>query len=408
MAIDCEILIAGGALNGSALALALADAGLSVTIVDPVPAAVQGSPGFDGRGYALALASQRLLMAINVWDAIADHTQPLLEIKVSDGRAGEGASPFVLEFDHAEIEEGPMGFMVEDRFLRRALQSAMADNERITVVSGDRVVNLASGEGSAIATLDSGKTIQTLVLAGCDGRQSSVAKQAGIKRTGWDYGQTALVCAIQHEKPHRGIAHQFFMPAGPLAILPLPGNQSSIVWTETHTNAARINGLSKVKYLQELRPRFGNFLGEIDLVGTRFTYPLNLSLADTFIADRVALAGDAAHGLHPIAGQGLNAGLKDVAALAEVLALAKRRGEDIGRSDVLGRYNQWRRFDVATLAWATDGVNRLFSNDNSIVRAGRDIGLGLVNSIPGLRRTFIREAAGLSGDLPRLMQGRQI
>lgn len=408
MGLDCDIIIAGGALNGSALALALAGAGLTVTVVDPVSATVQGAEGFDGRGYALAISSQRLLAAIGVWDDVARNAEPLLEIKVSDGRAGEGPSPFVLEFDYAEIEEGPMGYMVEDRFLRRAQSVALANNDRITLINGDRVIAQRPGPASIGVELASGKHLSASVLVGCDGRRSQTGQLAGIKRTNHDYGQTALVCAISHEKPHHGVAHQFFMPPGPLAILPLPGNQSSIVWTESHTEAARINALGDDDYLEALRPRFGDFLGNITLAGARFTYPLNLTLANSFHAERIALVGDAAHGMHPIAGQGLNSGLKDVAALAEVLALAKRRGEDIGRVDVLERYEQWRRFDVATLVAATNSVNALFSNDNPALRFGRDLGLGVVNALPGLRRLFVREAAGLTGDLPKLLTGRAI
>ena len=395
-------------MNGASLALALSGVGLSVTIVDPIATAAHLADDFDGRGYALALTSQRLLKAIGVWDSVAEHAQPMLEIKVSDGRAGEGPSPFVLEFDYAEIEEGPMGYMVEDRFLRRALLQALEHDPQIDQITGASVVAQDTGPASISATLSTGKSLTASVLIGCDGRGSPTAERAGIKRTGWDYRQTALVCAISHERPHNGVAHQFFMPPGPLAILPLPGNQSSIVWTETRAEATRTHALSDVDYLDVLRPRFGDFLGSIALVGARYTYPLSLSLANEFVADRVALVGDAAHGLHPIAGQGLNAGLKDVAALAEVLALARRRGEDIGQFDVLSRYQQWRRFDVATLAVATDGINQLFSNDNSLLRLGRDIGLGVVNALPGLRRTFIREAAGLTGDLPKLLQGRAI
>ena len=401
-------MIAGGGLNGASLALALAGAGLSVTIVDPLATSAQLADDFDGRGYALALTSQRLLSAIGVWDSIAEHAQPMLEIKVSDGRAGDGPSRFVLEFDNAEIEEGPMGHMVEDRFLRRALLQALEHDPQINQITGASVMAQNAGPASINATLSTGDTLAAGVLVGCDGRNSPTAERAGIKRTGWDYGQTALVCAVSHERPHDGVAHQFFMPPGPLAILPLPGNQSSIVWTESHAEAARIHALSDADSLAALRPRFGDFLGPITLAGGRYTYPLSLTLANAFVAERVALVGDAAHGLHPIAGQGLNAGLKDVAALAEVLALARRRGEDIGQLDVLGRYQQWRRFDVATLAAATDGINRLFSNDNSLLRLGRDIGLGVVNALPGLRRSFIREAAGLTGDLPKLLQGRAI
>jgi len=405
---DTDILIVGGGLNGPALALALAQTGHRVTIIDALPATARRDAAFDGRGYALALSSQRLLNGIGVWPLVAEHAQPMLEIKVTDGVAGQGPSPFFLHFDHAEIEEGPMGFMLEDRFLRRAFLDAMADDQRITQIDGARVVEQAAEPAGVSVTLDDGRVITGSLLVGSDGRASGTAQRAGINRTGWDYGQTALVCAIDHEKPHHGIAHQFFMPPGPLAILPLPGNQSSIVWSETHANAARINGLDDEGYLEELRPRFGDFLGEIALAGKRFSYPLNLTIANSFIGDRLALVGDAAHGMHPIAGQGLNAGLRDVAALAEVVTLAGRRGEDIGSELVLQRYQQWRRFDTTALVAATDVFNRLFSNDNSLLRIGRDIGLGLVNALPGLRRGFIREAAGLTGDLPKLMQGKAI
>jgi 2-octaprenyl-6-methoxyphenol hydroxylase len=247
------------------------------------------------------------------------------------------------------------------------------------------------------------------LLVGCDGRGSGVAARAGIKRVGWGYGQTALVTAIAHERDHQGIAHQFFMPSGPLAILPLKGGfHSSIVWSEAEAAAAAIQALPDAEYLAALRPRFGDFLGEISLAGSRFTYPLSLSLAEHFVASRVALVGDAAHGVHPIAGQGLNLGLRDVAALAEVLVLAARRGEDIGTAGVLEAYQRWRRFDATALALGMDAVNRLFSNDNPILRAGRDLGMGLVNRLPGLRRGFIRQAAGLTGDLPKLLAGKPI
>ncbi|MCV2887633.1 FAD-dependent monooxygenase [Ruegeria aquimaris] len=403
-----DILIVGGGLNGPALALALAGNGHSVTIVDALPEPVRADAGFDGRGYALALASQRLLAAIGVWARVADNAQPMLEIKVTDGHAGEGPSPFFLHFDHAEIEEGPMGYMVEDRYLRRALLEAMDAAPSITQLNGVSVVAQEVDATGVLVTLSDGSTRRAALLVGCDGRKSGTAARAGIKRTGWDYGQTALVCAIAHELPHHGIAHQFFMPPGPLAILPLPGNRSSIVWSERSEAAARINALPESEYLEILRPRFGDFLGEIRLEGARFTYPLNLTVANAFVAERLALVGDAAHGMHPIAGQGLNAGLRDVGALAEVLTLARRRGEDIGSLLVLERYQQWRRFDTATLALATDVFNRLFSNDNPILRAGRDLGMGLMGKLPGLRRGFVREAAGLTGDLPKLMQGRPI
>lgn len=401
---DSDILIVGGGLNGPATALALANAGLSVTVIDALPAATREAQDFDGRSYALALASVRLLRRIGVWDHVADQSQPMLEIKVTDGRAGEAPSPFLMHFDHAEIEEGPMGHMIEDRFLRRALMDTVDAHDQITLINGETVTAQHADHTGVTVTLASGKTLSARLLIGCDGRRSGTAERAGIKRTGWDYGQTALVCAIQHERPHNGVAHQFFLPPGPLAILPLPGNQSSIVWSETAEQAAAFQALSDDDYLAVLRPRFGDFLGEISLAGKRFTYPLGLTIANSFIADRLALVGDAAHGMHPIAGQGLNAGLRDIGALAQVITEANQRGEDIASTLVLRRYQEWRRFDTASLAMATDLSNKLFSTDNPLLRAARDIGMGAINAMPRLRRTFIREAAGLTGDLPDLMK----
>lgn len=409
MTYDTDILIAGGGLNGPALALALAQGGLKVTVIDARPAPDRATAGFDGRAYALAIASKRLLTMIGVWPHVADKSQPILKIKASDGHAGTGPAPFFLTFDAAEIEEGPMGFMVEDRHLYAAFLAAMTASPNITLLSSETITAQETTGAAASVTLASGRALSARLLVGCDGRTSGTAARAGIKRTGWGYGQTALVTAIHHDEPHNGIAHQYFMPAGPLAILPLPGgHHSSIVWSETDTTAAAIQALPDAAYLDALRPRFGDFLGPISLAGARFTYPLNLTLANSYTAQRVALVGDAAHGVHPIAGQGLNLGLRDVGALAQVLIEAMRRGEDFGAPDVLARYQTWRRFDSTVLALGMDAVNRLFSNDNPLLRAARDAGLGLVNAIPGLRRGFIRQAAGLTGDLPRLLAGQPI
>ena len=403
-----DVLIVGGGLNGPVLALALARAGLSVTVVDALPLKALRATGFDGRAYALALASQRMLAALDLWDAVSGDAQQINGIRASDGRAGEGASPFFLAFDAAEIEEGPMGYMLEDRFLRRALLDAMKAEDRISHVAGRTVTAQQIDPQSVTVTLSDGKTLRARLIVGADGRRSGTAERAGITRTGWGYGQTALVAAIDHALPHGGIAHQFFMPPGPLAILPLPGNRSSIVWSESDAQAQAIMALDDAGFLDVLRPRFGSFLGEISLAGQRFTYPLNLTLANSFVAERLALVGDAAHGVHPIAGQGLNLGLRDVGALAECLVEAARRGEDIASPLVLARYQQWRRFDTATLAVATDAFNRLFSNDNPLLRLGRDLGMAAVGAVPGLRRRFIREAAGLTGDVPRLLQGQPL
>ena len=290
-----DVIIVGGGLNGATMALAAAQAGLKVTVVDTLPVDTRKRRNFDGRSYALALGSIRFLRSLGVWKSVEAKAQPMLEIKVTDGRAGEGPSPWMLHFDHHEIEEGPMGFMVEDRHLRRALLDAMAEEPRIRHLASETVVS-QEVETFANVMLKSGQTLTADLVIGADGRNSGTGQRAGIKRTGWGYNQIALVCAVEHELPHKGIAHQFFMPGGPLAILPLTENRSSIVWSENADKAKAAADLSDEDFLAVLRPAFGSFLGDLKLVGDRFTYPLGLSLANSFVADRVALVGDAAHG----------------------------------------------------------------------------------------------------------------
>ena len=391
---SADAIIIGGGLNGPLAALALRAAGLEAVVLDAAPAPAPDRP-FDGRAYALSLASVRMLRALDIWDAVAPHAQPIEAIRASDGRAGEGAGRHVLAFDAAEMGEGPMGHMVEDRHLRPALHAAVA------VRHGARVVDQAPGR----VVLEDGEALEAPLLVGCDGRGSGTAERAGLRRVRRDYGQTALVCAVAHERPHEGTAHQFFMPPGPLAILPLTGNRSSLVWTEARGVAEDLNALPDADYLDLLRPRFGSFLGGLELIGARGTYPLTLDLATDLVGDRVALVGDAGHGIHPIAGQGLNLGFKDAAALAQVLAEARRRGEDVGARDVLARYERWRRFDATAMAVATTAVNRLFSNDDPLLRGLRDLGMGVVSRTGPLRRAFMRTAAGVAGDVPRLLRG---
>jgi 2-octaprenyl-6-methoxyphenol hydroxylase len=302
--------------------------------------------------------------------------------------------------------------MVEDRHLYAALHDRM-EAAAVTVLAGATVAAQEVGAGGATVTLADvkladGRRLSGRVIAGCDGRGSGTALRAGIGRAGWGYGQTAVVCALDHERPHGGVAQQVFLPTGPLALLPLTGNRTSVVWSETEANAAALMALDDAGFASLLAERIGGALGEFGLAGARFTYPLSLSLAERYVAPRVALVGDAAHGVHPIAGQGLNLGFRDVGALAEVLVMAARRGEDIGAADVLARYQVWRRFDATALALGMDAVNRLFSNDNPVLRVARDIGMGVVSSMPGLRRAFIRQAAGLSGDVPRLLAGKAL
>ena len=405
---DFDVIIAGGGLNGPALALALAQGGLRVLVVDARPASARASVGFDGRAYALALASQRLLSALGVWPAVAARAQPILGIRTSDGVPPEGAAPFLLGFDHGELDEGAMGFMVEDRHLYAAFLAALKAAPGVTLRSGASVTGQAVDGALVAMTLDTGEVLRAKLLVGCDGRASGVAQRAGIRRTGWGYGQTALVGAIRPERPHQGLAHQVFLPEGPLAILPLKDGLASIVWSETEANARTISALPDEEYRALLEARIGHLTGRVTLAGPRFSYPLNLTLAERYVAPRIALVGDAAHGVHPIAGQGLNLGLRDVAALAEVLAEARARGEDIGALDVLERYQRWRRFDSTVLALGMDAVNRLFSNTNPLLKAARGLGMRAVGALAGPRRRFIREAAGLSGDLPKLLTGQRL
>ena len=401
---DCDIAIVGGGFNGPALALAAAQVGLRVIVLDATSHKPRKNAKFDGRAYALALASKRLLAAVGVWENVTQDAEPMLNIRVSDGHAGVGASPFFMDFDHAELEEGPMGYMVEDRHLRYALQAAMQTSPLIEYRLATRVTGQSTGPEGVTLSLANNQKITTRLLVGADGRQSGTAARAGITYTGWQYGQTALVCAVEHDRPHGGVAHQFFMPAGPMAVLPLSARRSTVVWSEKTDSAAVIKTLDDAAFLDVLRPRFGDFLGDIALTGGRFSYPLGMMIAKSYIAPNVALIGDAAHGVHPIAGQGLNAGLRDVAALIQVLSEAKQRGEDFASQPVLARYQLWRRFDATALAVATDGFNRLFSNDNPILRLGRDLGMGMLNAMPKVRRGILREAAGLTGDLPDLMR----
>ena len=397
-----DVLIVGGGLTGPLAALALAQAGLRSVVLDAGPRPAPRP--FDGRAYALALASVRMCQALRFWDRVED-AQPITGIRASDGRPGEGASRLHLRLEASMIGAPFMGQMVEDRHLRAALLAACEVEDRVALRFGAPARGQDVDGARARIVLEGGEVLEAALIVGCDGRAGAVAAWAGLRRSVKDYRQTALTCAVAHERPHGGVAHQLFLPAGPLAILPLTGVRSSLVWTEARGAAEALNDLSDEAYLDVLRPRFGSFLGEIALVGARGTHPLTLSLAPETVAPRVALAGDAAQGIHPIAGQGLNLGFKDVAALAEVLRDARRRGEDIGAADVLGRYARWRRFDAAQMGLATDTFNRLFSNDDPLLRLGRRLGLGAVNAAPGLKRRFIREAAGLTGDLPALMRG---
>ena len=403
MKVDSDIIIVGGGLNGSLMAIAAANIGFSTIVLDSKDNEASAENRFDGRSYALALSSVRLLKNLDIFEDIIDKSQPILDIKILDGKLVQGPSQFSLHFDNNEIHDGPMGQMVEDRFIRKALFTKINKNEQIDYKFNSKVTEHKKQSGYISVTLDNGKKLNTKLLVGADGRNSELANRADIKKSGWKYNQSALVCAIEHETDHNGVAWQYFMPSGPLAVLPMTGKRSCIVWTEQNANAKAINLFDETRYTKILAARLGNFLGKFKIIGDRHTYPLELSIADRFIDERLALIGDAAHSVHPIAGQGLNAGFKDIAVLAHIIQDAHHRGEDLGSLGVLKRYEEWRRFDSAQLAYSTDLFNKLFSNENEVLRLARNIGLKLLDSIPVAKRTIIKEAAGITGELPRLM-----
>ena len=402
---QADIVVSGGGMVGLSLGLALAQGGFRTVVADAAPLAAQLEEKSDGRVSALAYASIRMYRALGVWDAMAPHAQPIREILVTDGAPGRAASPFSLHFDAGEVGAPELGAIVENRHIRAALQARAAAQSNLTLIAPAAVTGVTVAAGGVSAALANGETVKAALAVAADGRVSPLREAAGIKVIGWSYLQTGIVATVEHEKPHNGVAYEHFLPAGPFAILPMTGNRSSLVWTEKRELAPAILKLDEARFNEELARRFGAHLGAVKAAGPRWSYPLSFHLARDFVKPRFALAGDCAHGIHPIAGQGLNLGLKDAAALAEVLLDAARLGQDIGTLDVLKRYERWRRFDSVALAASTDALNRLFSNDSAPLRAIRDIGMGIVDSIGPARRFFMRHAGGDVGKLPRLMRG---
>lgn len=398
--LSADVLIVGGGPVGGTLACALSAAGMEVIAVDHADPAAGLDAGFDGRASSIALGSQRMLDALGLWAGMEPHAAPIRHIRVS-----EGESPLFLHYDERDTGGPPFGYMVENRFIRKALFDRIPALDTVRLLAPARVDGLERSGSGVEARLADGRRISARLIVGADGRASGVRAGAGIRVTGWPYRQTAIVCTVAHERPHDFVAHEHFLPTGPFAVLPLLGNRSSIVWTERKDLAPAIMALDEAEFLAELERRFGDYLGRLTVVGPRWSYPLSLQHAETAIALRLALVGDAAHAMHPIAGQGLNMGLRDVAALTEVLAEARRLGLDIGADTVLERFQRWRRFDNTLMLAMTDGLNRLFSNAIGPVRLARGIGLAAVNRMPPLKRLFVRNAMGLAGRRPRLMQG---
>lgn len=404
-AFDTDVIIVGGGLNGLTMALALGSADFKVTLVDAVPPDEALGAAFDGRVFAIAFASCRMYEALGLWDALAKDAQPINDIMVTDGTVRGGASPLFLHFDHKEIGDAPLGHLMESGHMRAVLTKAVMDAPEIDFRAPAKVVDQAVDAYGFTVTLEDGTNLRAPVALASDGRGSPLRKWAGIKTVGWPYNQIGIVTTVEHEEDHEGIAQEFFLPSGPFAILPMTGRRSSLVWTEKTKAAETILALSPERFAEELKARFGNYLGPIKAAGPVWSYPLDLKLAREYIAPRMALIGDAAHGIHPIAGQGLNMGLRDVAQMAQVLTDATRLGEDIGSAPVLERYQQARRFDNTFNSLAMDALNRLFSNDIPPVRLARDIGLAAVNKMGPARRFFMRQAGGDVGDLPRLLRG---
>ncbi|HEU0216676.1 MAG TPA: UbiH/UbiF/VisC/COQ6 family ubiquinone biosynthesis hydroxylase [Stellaceae bacterium] len=412
---DVELLIAGGGLNGMLLAVACAGVGLRIAVVDRQDPAAMLDEKFDGRTSAIAYGSKLVFDGIGLWPRIANEAEPIREIRVADDNA-----PLFLHYDHRELgSDEPLGYIVENRVLRRALFELGQSLPSLDMLAPRTLGPMTADDSGAVATLADGTRIHARLVAAADGKDSPLRQAAGIGAVEWRYKQTGIVTTVAHERPHAGIAIEHFLPAGPFAILPMTDEpprdaalprrgRSSIVWTENAALAPHLMQLPDAEFAAELRARFGDFLGAIEPVGPRWAYPLSLMQAERYIDRRLALVGEAAHVIHPIAGQGLNVGIRDVAALTEAIVDARRLGLDIGDDSVLERYQRWRRLDAVLLAGVTDGLNRLFSNTIAPVKLARDIGLATVNRLPPLKRLLMRHAMGTLGDRPRLARGEPL
>ncbi len=407
---DADVILGGGGLVGQTLALALDQAGVSVAVIDASRPADTLAPTFDGRAFAIAFASYRMWRSLGVADTLDEYAQPMRQIMVTDGSLKQGPSLLHLHFDGAEQSDPdePLGLMCEARHVRLALDRAVKARPSIRMIQPMSVTSIERDAASVAVTLANGDKLRAPLLVGTDGRRSFVRQAVGIRTIGWDYPVTAIVATIAHEKPHDAVAHEYFLPNGPFAILPLKGNRANIVWAEPRAAAEALLKMPEQDFLAELRMRFGDFLGELALEGPRFGYPLSLQLAERMIDARVALAGDSAHGIHPLAGQGLNLGLKDCAALAECIADGVALGLDAGDVSVLERYQRWRRFDNVTMALGMEFFDKLFSNNIRPLAAARRMGLAAVNAVGPARRFFMKYAGGAAGDLPKLLRGESL
>lgn len=403
-----DVAIAGGGMVGLTLGLALAKAGVETVVIDGLDPALVLDAKFDGRVSSFAPASRRMMTALGLWPHLESLAQPIFDIVVGDGSVKDGASAALLHFDHREIGDQPLAHMIENRHFRMALQREISRVPALTLIAPQRVTGAKLARASIEVVLDDGRRCEAVLCIAADGRESPLRDAMGLKTIGWAYAQTGIVATIAHERAHEGVAHELFLPSGPFAILPMTGNRSSIVWTERSEQAPAYVRLGDEAFVAEVAQRFGDQWGALSVAGPRWSYPLSMQLALSYIAPRFALAGDAAHSIHPIAGQGLNLGLRDAAALAETVIEAKRLGLDIGSEAVLERYQSWRRFDNALFTASMDALNRLFSNSIAPLALARRFGLDVVDSIAPLKRFFMRQAGGEGADLPRLMRGEAL
>ena len=437
---EAELIVVGGGLVGLTLAIACAEGGIRTIVVEAESAEALVSTAYDGRSAAIAYGSQQVLQAIGAWDDIAPQAQPILDIRVTDGGWHvKGAGPGYVHYSHLDLLDrkpmaqpsdpevlvacepepaaAPFGYIVENRATRIALLERAKECANLTHLAPHTVTALDLASDAARVTLEDGSVLTAQLVVAADGKQSALRRMAGIAAREFGYKQTAIVCTVTHEQPHNGVAHEHFLPAGPFAMLPMTDekladstvrHRSSIVWSEDPRLVPMLLKLDDAAFGREIERRFGSSLGHVRPLGPRFSYPLTMVLADSYVRPRFALTGDAAHGIHPIAGQGFNLGVRDVAALAEVLVDASRAGLDLGAMDVLDRYARWRRFDNLMLSTFMDGLTRLFSNDFAPLRMARDLGFAIFNRTMPLKRLAMRHAMGIVGKLPRLVQGRPL
>ena len=414
----CNVLICGGSLVGLALGAALARGlgpAASIVIADRRPFLEDVGPdagevdfSVHPRAFSLSAGSKRMLETLGVWSEISVQAQPVTAIEITDTSLESAVRPPLVTYENILDGGEAASFIVPEQVVAKALRRCVAECGTVLIKTPASVLGYDAGDGDVTVRLSKGDEIRTSLLVAADGARSSLRSLAGIKTVSWSYEQTGLVTVIAHEKPHEGCAVQHFLPAGPFACLPLIGDRSCITWSENAREAERIAALDDDTFVLEIDRRLAGRFGEIELAGARQSWPLHLHISRGLVADRFALVGDAARAVHPIAGQGFNLGLRDVAALAEVITDRYRVGLDIGAWDGLRRYERWRRFDGVMSAASFDGLNRLFSVDWAPVRSLREVGLGAVDRLSPLKDMFVREGAGLMGDVPRLMRGEAL